>query len=46
MKVAVGSELPRIQGLTFVKGEPVDGIGAGPSDRVLVLEFWATWSVH
>jgi thiol-disulfide isomerase/thioredoxin len=43
--LSVGDALPSFGGLTFVKGAPVDGLGDADAagDRVLVVEFWATW---
>ena len=40
MASVVGSLCPKISGLTWVKGGPVDVNEAG---AVTVVEFWATW---
>lgn len=38
--MVVGTQCPSVSGLTWLKGEPVTIPSA---DKVLVLEFWATW---
>ena len=45
MTAAVGTPLPPVDGLVYVKGTPITDIGQSQGDRVLVLEFWATWCV-
>ncbi len=39
--LSVGDPAPPLHLAKFLKGEPVDTLS--PSDRVHVIEFWATW---
>lgn len=39
-KLGVGDAAPSIEGINWLKGEPISGFQAG---QVYVLDFWATW---
>ncbi|CAJ0646311.1 5066_t:CDS:2 [Entrophospora sp. SA101] len=40
--MSIGTTVPAIEGLEFLKGEPVT-IGRPDSSPVVIVEFWATW---
>jgi thiol-disulfide isomerase/thioredoxin len=40
--MSIGTTVPAIIGLQFLKGEPVT-IGNPDSSPVIIVEFWATW---
>jgi thiol-disulfide isomerase/thioredoxin len=40
--LTIGSSAPSLEGMTWLKGEPVD-LSAAQGQHLTVVEFWATW---
>ena len=40
--LTIGDQAPALDGLKWLKGEPVD-LAKVKGERVVVLDFWATW---